>query len=73
MTSIEIDDSQVLGSGTNGNVYRGEFNGVPVAVKWIRTDATCPSREESLMRLKHENVVTVLHAEVHDRNFWYTY
>ena len=58
LLQIQFDQSQKLGSGTFGVVFKGTFQGIEVAVKRIPLDKVEPTRdEEAMARLDHPNVV----------------
>jgi len=67
--TFQIEWESVLGRGFQSVVYKGFYNGTPVAVKRIISSATIEaSREEkALLTLNHPNVIKLLgvHQEVH--------
>lgn len=67
------DSSQVLGRGTSGIVFRGQFNGKGVAVKridkleFIKTPVADQNREEKAMtKLDHPNILKLFHVACDD-------
>lgn len=63
---IIYDRKSRLGSGAFGAVFKGTFNGNPVAVKRITLydDKTLEGREENALKmLIHPNIVRLLHTE----------
>ena len=62
--SIAIDHpTRVLGTGPYGDMRRGTFSGVSVAVKRILISTGDKLEGESLAKLAHDNVVRLLHAQ----------
>ena len=64
--SIAVDQpTRVLGTGPHGDVRRGTFNGISVAVKLKRILITNADKLEweNLAELGHQNVVRQMHAQ----------
>ncbi len=69
---IEYDRSNILGRGGFAVVFRGTFDGKPVAVKRLQEDTVAidVQREETaLRRLDHPNVIRLIHVENDDEDF----
>ena len=68
---VEYDRSNVLGKGGFAVVFRGTFDGKPVAVKRLQEDTVAidVQREETaLRRLDHPNVIRLIYVE-NDEDF----
>lgn len=68
LVSWDYDSAKILGKGTFGMVFLGEFNGDPVAVKRIDkveftntglTAAEMDKEEVAMTKLDHHNVVKI--------------
>jgi hypothetical protein len=65
---VKVDEKNVLGSGTYGNVCRGTFEGNAVAVIEFKNSDDERKEEkkremEEHLRLDHENVLKLLHVD----------
>lgn len=64
---VECDSRQILGRGLYGTVFRGIYEDRPVAVKRIQIidleDANL-REEEVLKKIRHPNVIRLLHVEI---------
>jgi serine/threonine-protein kinase/endoribonuclease IRE1 len=65
-----VDLNNKLGEGGYGIVFKGTWDGKPVAVKRILSDhvASNKQEEEALQRLDHPNVIKLFHVKS-DNNF----
>jgi len=67
------DSSTILGKGGFADVFRGTYNGSPVAIKRVlQTSASLDSEREreALTQLDHPNIINLLHED-EDINFRY--
>ncbi len=62
---ISINNKVRLGGGGYGQVYLGDYKGIKVAVKKIKRDKILSNKreEDALRKLKHDNIVKLLHVE----------
>jgi len=62
---IEYDREKLLGQGTFGKVYLGEYDGIKVAVKRVlfNRSESYLTEEEALKKFDHPNVIKLLHCE----------
>lgn len=62
---IKYDKNDLLGEGTFGKVFLGDYNGLKVAVKRVQVtrDKSYLTEEEALKKLDHPNVIKLLYCE----------
>ncbi|XP_059352656.1 serine/threonine-protein kinase/endoribonuclease IRE2-like [Daphnia carinata] len=59
-----------LGTGSYGSVWKGKFNGRPVAVKKVLLGNWNKEEESAMKQLDHPNIVKIFHCES-DKDFRY--
>ncbi len=75
---MKVYKDQKLGEGSYAKVYKGKYEGVPVAVKQIKTESdetrSLIVREiEEHAKLEHENVLKLLTNFTYDDDNKYMY
>lgn len=69
---LDIDRANILGVGSIGVVFKGNWDAIEVAVKQIPIDnaAKCEREVNEFKMLNHENIVKLFHIE-ENQNFRY--
>ncbi|XP_045028757.1 ankyrin repeat and protein kinase domain-containing protein 1 isoform X1 [Daphnia magna] len=67
---IFFDRDALLGRGGFAAVFKGKFGGREVAVKRVELHKVDEREEEAMLKLKHPNIVKLLHCEK-DNHFMY--
>ena len=64
----DANKDNILGEGGFGFVFKGRFNGHPVAVKRVELFKVSDNEEMILQQLEHPNIIKFFHSES-DNNF----